>query len=30
MPNWFRLLPGYITKLRAELAMTPGSLADEI
>ncbi len=30
LPEWFRLLPGYITKLRAELAMTPGSLADEI
>jgi phospholipase A2 len=30
MPEWAKLLPGYITKLQKELSMAPGSLADEI
>ncbi|CAD6439101.1 5118a848-706d-44dc-a29c-46bd06ca4716 [Sclerotinia trifoliorum] len=30
MPEWAKLLPGYIEKLRRELNMAPGSLADEI
>lgn len=30
MPEWAKLLPGYISKLQKELSMAPGSLADEI
>lgn len=30
MPEWAKLLPGYIEKLRRELNMAPGSLADDI
>jgi len=30
MPEWAKLLPGYINKLQRELSMAPGSLADEI
>lgn len=30
MPEWAKVLPGYIEKLRRELNMAPGSLADEI
>lgn len=30
MPEWAKLLPGYISKLQRELSMAPGSLADEI
>ena len=30
VPDWAKMLPGYITKLQAELDMAPGSLADEI
>lgn len=30
LPEWSRLVPGYIKKLQRELSMSPGSLADEI
>ncbi|GKT93355.1 cytosolic phospholipase A2 zeta [Colletotrichum tofieldiae] len=30
LPEWSRLIPGYIRKLQRELSMAPGSLADEI
>jgi phospholipase A2 len=30
IPDWARLVPGYVRKLQAELDMAPGSLADEI
>ena len=30
VPDWSKLLPGYIKKLQRELSMSPGSLADEI
>ncbi|ESZ91634.1 cytosolic phospholipase A2 zeta [Sclerotinia borealis F-4128] len=30
MPDWAKVLPGYIEKLRKELNMAPGSLADDI
>lgn len=30
IPDWSKLLPGYIRKLQRELSMAPGSLADEI
>lgn len=30
MPEWAKVLPGYIEKLRRELNMAPGSLADDI
>ncbi|KAF4487912.1 phospholipase A2, cytosolic [Fusarium agapanthi] len=30
LPEWSRLIPGYIRKLQGELSMSPGSLADEI
>jgi phospholipase A2 len=30
MPEWAKVMPGYITKLQKELSMSPGSLADEI
>ncbi|KAF2722895.1 FabD/lysophospholipase-like protein [Polychaeton citri CBS 116435] len=30
MPNWFKMLPGYITKLQNELSMAPWSLGWEI
>ncbi|KAF5534733.1 phospholipase A2 cytosolic [Fusarium mexicanum] len=30
LPEWSRLIPGYIRKLQSELSMSPGSLADEI
>ncbi|KAK6606780.1 cytosolic phospholipase A2 zeta [Botrytis cinerea] len=30
MPDWAKVLPGYIDKLRRELNMAPGSLADDI
>ena len=30
VPDWAKMLPGYVTKLQAELDMAPGSLADEI
>ncbi|KAF4959202.1 hypothetical protein FGADI_1846 [Fusarium gaditjirri] len=30
LPEWSRLIPGYIRKLQHELSMSPGSLADEI
>jgi phospholipase A2 len=30
MPDWAKVLPGYISKLQRELSMAPGSLADEI
>lgn len=30
MPDWAKVLPGYINKLQRELSMAPGSLADEI
>ena len=30
LPEWSRYIPGYIRKLRRELSMEPGSLADEI
>lgn len=30
LPEWSRLIPGYIRKLQRELSMSPGSLADEI
>ncbi|TKX24119.1 phospholipase-like protein 1 [Elsinoe australis] len=30
LPDWFKILPGYIRKLQAEMSMAPGSLAEEI
>ncbi|RDW79648.1 hypothetical protein BP6252_04286 [Coleophoma cylindrospora] len=30
MPEWVKVLPGYINKLQQELSMAPGSLASEI
>lgn len=30
LPEWSKLLPGFIRKLQRELSMAPGSLADEI
>lgn len=30
LPDWSRLIPGYVRKLQRELSMSPGSLADEI
>lgn len=30
LPEWSRLIPGYVRKLQSELSMSPGSLADEI
>lgn len=30
LPEWSKLLPGYMRKLQRELSMSPGSLADEI
>lgn len=30
VPDWVRILPGFMTKLQTELSMSPGSLADEI
>lgn len=30
LPDWSKLLPGFIRKLQRELSMAPGSLADEI
>ncbi|PHH73123.1 hypothetical protein CDD82_5633 [Ophiocordyceps australis] len=30
LPDWSRLVPGYLRKLQRELSMSPGSLADEI
>ncbi|KAL0930432.1 phospholipase a2 [Colletotrichum truncatum] len=30
LPEWGRLVPGYLRKLQRELSMSPGSLADEI
>jgi phospholipase A2 len=30
LPDWSKFIPGYIRKLRSELSMAPGSLADEI
>ncbi|KAF5621281.1 phospholipase A2 cytosolic [Fusarium sp. NRRL 52700] len=30
LPEWSRLIPGYVRKLQHELSMSPGSLADEI
>lgn len=30
LPEWSRLIPGYVRKLQRELSMAPGSLADEI
>ncbi|KAF9766399.1 hypothetical protein IL306_001211 [Fusarium sp. DS 682] len=30
LPEWSRLIPGYVRKLQYELSMSPGSLADEI
>jgi phospholipase A2 len=30
VPDWAKVLPGYIEKLQLELSMAPGSLADEI
>ncbi|KAF4125270.1 cytosolic phospholipase A2 [Geosmithia morbida] len=30
LPDWAKLMPGYIGKLQRELSMSPGSLADEI
>lgn len=30
LPEWSKLIPGYIRKLQHELSMAPGSLADEI
>ena len=30
IPDWFQVLPGYITKLQREMEMAPGSLGDEI
>ncbi|KAG9256489.1 acyl transferase/acyl hydrolase/lysophospholipase [Emericellopsis atlantica] len=30
LPDWSKMIPGYIRKLQRELSMSPGSLADEI
>ncbi|KAJ6444258.1 phospholipase A2 (PlaA) [Purpureocillium lavendulum] len=30
LPEWSKLIPGYMRKLQRELSMSPGSLADEI
>lgn len=30
VPEWSKLIPGYLRKLQRELSMSPGSLADEI
>lgn len=30
LPEWSKLIPGYMRKLQRELSMAPGSLADEI
>ena len=30
LPDWSKLIPGYIRKLQRELSLAPGSLADEI
>jgi phospholipase A2 len=30
LPEWSKYIPGYVRKLRRELSMEPGSLADEI
>lgn len=30
VPDWSKLIPGYVKKLQRELSMSPGSLADEI
>ncbi|KAJ9138925.1 Lysophospholipase [Pleurostoma richardsiae] len=30
VPEWSKLIPGYLRKLQRELSMAPGSLADEI
>ncbi|KAF2187993.1 FabD/lysophospholipase-like protein [Zopfia rhizophila CBS 207.26] len=30
IPDWAKMLPGFITKLQNELSMAPGSLAEEI
>lgn len=30
LPEWSKLIPGYVRKLQRELSMAPGSLADEI
>ena len=30
MPEWAKMMPGYIEKLQRELSMAPGSLADEM
>ena len=30
LPDWSKLIPGYVRKLQRELSMSPGSLADEI
>ncbi|KAJ4013936.1 hypothetical protein NW752_005648 [Fusarium irregulare] len=30
LPEWSKLIPGYVRKLQRELSMSPGSLADEI
>jgi phospholipase A2 len=30
LPDWSKLIPGYVRKLQRELSMAPGSLADEI
>ncbi|CAM1511155.1 Fc.00g086680.m01.CDS01 [Cosmosporella sp. VM-42] len=30
LPDWSKMIPGYVKKLQRELSMSPGSLADEI
>ncbi|KAJ4364581.1 hypothetical protein N0V83_009177 [Neocucurbitaria cava] len=30
IPNWVKVLPGFVRKLQSELSMAPGSLAEEI
>ena len=30
VPDWAKMLPGFVTKLQRELSMAPGSLAEEI
>ena len=30
LPDWSKLVPGYLRKLQRELSMSPGSLADEV
>ncbi|KAF2817344.1 FabD/lysophospholipase-like protein [Mytilinidion resinicola] len=30
VPDWFKILPGFLNKLQNELSMAPGSLAEEI